>query len=65
MEKHAGWGAEYPPELRNGDWKYQAFKPDKTLDEGVKATTCLECHKPFAADDFIEAFDKLVAAAQR
>ena len=25
MEKRTGWGAEYGPELRNGDWEYQVF----------------------------------------
>ena len=27
MEKRAGFGTEYPPELRNGDWEYAAFSP--------------------------------------
>ena len=30
MEKRAGWGAEYPDNVRNGEWEYQAFKADKT-----------------------------------
>src|SRR5437867_6702354 len=25
MEKRAGWGAEYPDDLRNGEWEYSAF----------------------------------------
>jgi hypothetical protein len=29
MEKRTGWGAEYPPERRNGEWEYQAFNADK------------------------------------
>lgn len=27
MEKRTGWGAEYPPELRNGEWEYQPSRP--------------------------------------
>ena len=30
MEKRTGWGAEYPDNVRNGEWEYQAFKADKT-----------------------------------
>ena len=29
MEKRAGWGTEYPADLRNGEWEYQAFTADK------------------------------------
>src|SRR5687768_9203790 len=29
MEKRTGWGAEYPDDVRNGDWEYRAFKADK------------------------------------
>jgi len=25
MEKRAGWGADYPPAKRNGEWEFQAF----------------------------------------
>src|SRR6266436_6082573 len=25
MEKRAGWGADYPPEKRTGEWEFQAF----------------------------------------
>ncbi|MGH7399027.1 MAG: cytochrome P460 family protein, partial [Candidatus Rokuibacteriota bacterium] len=28
MEKRAGWGADVPEEIRNGDWLYQAFTAD-------------------------------------
>jgi hypothetical protein len=27
MEKRAGWGAEYPPELRNGEWEFRRSMP--------------------------------------
>ena len=30
MEKRTGWGTEYPDDVRNGEWEYQAFKADKT-----------------------------------
>ena len=36
MEKRAGWGTEYPPELRNGEWEYAAFSPDGKLNDKAK-----------------------------
>src|SRR5687768_4194408 len=31
MEKRTGWGAEYPENIRNGEWEYQAFRADKSV----------------------------------
>jgi hypothetical protein len=53
MEKRTGWGADYPEDIRNGEWKYQRFRPDGTRDEKAEAKTCLACHKPKQADDFV------------
>lgn len=64
MEKHAGWGSEYPSELRNGEWEYQIFKEDKTPNTGVKLSVCFECHKPFARQDYIQAYEKLESAGR-
>ena len=36
MEKRAGWGAEYPDNVRNGEWEYQAFKADKSVNTAAK-----------------------------
>jgi hypothetical protein len=60
MEKRKGWGAEYPDNVRNGEWEYQAFKADKTVNAGAKLTACFECHKPLAArQDFVFSYDKM------
>lgn len=49
--KKAGWGADVPEALRNGDWEYAAFKPDGTLNPAVKLEPCFACHKPRDAED--------------
>ena len=64
MEKRAGWGAEYPRELRNGEWEYQIFNADKTPNKSVKLDVCFECHKPFAERDYVQAYDKLQNGSQ-
>jgi hypothetical protein len=63
MEKRAGWGAEYPANVRNGEWEYQAFKADKTPNTAANLTGCFNCHKPLdARQDFVFSYDKLKSA---
>jgi hypothetical protein len=62
MEKRTGWGAEYPDNVRNGEWEYQAFKADKTPNTGANLTACFNCHKPLDKQDFVFSYDKMKAA---
>ena len=65
MEKRTGWGAEYPPEVRNGEWEYQAFTADKKVNDKANLTGCFQCHKPLpSSQDFVFSYDKLKAAAK-
>ncbi len=60
MEKRAGWGAEYPDTLRNGEWEYRAFKADKTPNTAANLAGCFQCHKPLAPrQDFVFSYDKM------
>jgi len=60
MEKRAGWGTEYPDNVRNGEWEYRAFKADKTPNTAANLTACFNCHKPLnPAQDFVFSYDKL------
>jgi hypothetical protein len=63
MEKRTGWGKEYPDNVRNGEWEYQAFKADKTPNTAANLTGCFNCHKPLdARQDFVFSYDKLKSA---
>jgi len=64
MEKHAGWGAAYPEPVRNGDWEYRAFRPDKTPNPNANLTSCFTCHRPQAEHDFTFTYDSLKVAAR-
>ena len=64
MEKGAGWGKEYPDNLRNGEWEYQAFRADKTANPTANLTACFNCHKPQATQDFVFSYDNLKVAAR-
>ena len=60
MEKRAGWGTEYPDNVRNGEWEYQAFTADKKVNEKANLTACFNCHEPLTpAKDYVFSFDKL------
>jgi hypothetical protein len=62
MEKRAGWGNEYPDNIRNGEWEYRAFKADKTPNTAANLTNCFTCHKPLnPAQDFVFSYDKMKA----
>ena len=65
MEKRTGWGAEYPPEIRNGEWEYQAFTADKKVNEKANLTGCFQCHKPLpSSQDFVFSYDKMKTAGK-
>ena len=53
MEKRAGWGAEYPADLRNGEWEYAVFSLEGKLNETANYKGCFQCHKPHEAQDFV------------
>jgi plastocyanin len=59
MEKRTGWGTEYPPELRNGEWEYAAFAGDGKLNEKANYKACFQCHKPHEKQDFVISLAKL------
>ena len=65
MEKRTGWGTEYPDNVRNGEWEYQAFKADKTVNDKAKLANCFTCHKPLDKQDFVFSFDAIKAAGSK
>ncbi len=60
MEKQAGWGAGIPAEIRNGEWEYQSFKADRSINDKADLKRCFECHKPLDPKlDFVFSYEKL------
>lgn len=62
MEKRTGWGAEYPPELRNGEWEFQAFNADKSVNRNENLVRCFSCHKSQEKQDFVFTLDRIKSA---
>jgi hypothetical protein len=63
MKKRAGWGSEYPDNVRNGDWEYQVFKADKTANPDTNYDNCFGCHKSQASQEYMFTFDNLKVAS--
>jgi plastocyanin len=59
MEKRTGWGAGYPPELRNGEWEYSVFNKTGQFNPKANFKACFECHLPHAKTDYVTSLAKL------
>ena len=58
MHKEAGWGANAPENLKNGDWIFSAFKPNGERLE-VDYTKCRSCHLPLGdSKDYVHRYDE-------
>jgi len=63
MEKRTGWGAEYPDDIRNGEWEYSAFTADQKFNDKANYKACFQCHKPHAKQDFVMSLARLAGQA--
>jgi plastocyanin len=59
MEKRKGWGTEYGDDIRNGEWEYQAFGPDRKVNDKANLKGCFQCHKPHEGQDFVISLARL------
>ena len=64
MEKRTGWGTEYPADIRNGEWEYQAFTADKKPNAKAVLANCFKCHKPLDKADYLFSYDRMKSAAK-
>lgn len=59
MEARSDWGNDIPAWLRNGNWNYTAFTPDKKPRSGGNQAPCLACHKPQSVVSYVFTFKEL------
>lgn len=57
MEKRDGWGAQYPPDMRNGEWEYQVFAADGAVAYEEDIGRCFTCHANQERDDYMNRLD--------
>jgi cytochrome c553 len=63
MEARPGWGKDIPELIRNADWNYALFTPDKAPRTEVNQAICLACHIPAKANNFVFGVKKIQAKA--
>jgi hypothetical protein len=59
MEKRDGWADQNPAVMRNGDWLYQEFNGDKSVDYEEDIGRCFSCHANQERDDFVNTLDEM------
>jgi hypothetical protein len=60
MEKRTGWGNQTPEGTPpNGDWQYQEFNADRSLDYKEDIGRCFSCHANQERDDFVNSMDEM------
>jgi cytochrome c553 len=59
MEARSGWGNDIPELLRNANWSFAIFGPDKALRAEINQANCLACHKRAAATGFVYDLPKI------
>ena len=59
MEKGPDWGQDYEARRRTGDWQFQWFKPDGTINMAENTARCQSCHTLRADRDFLYSFNEM------
>ncbi len=61
MLKGEGWGEEYAEAERAGDWQFQWFWADGSINMDEDTARCRSCHRRRADVEFMYTFDDLLA----
>lgn len=59
MAKRSGAGRSYPANIRTGDWEFQSFKPDRSINTAEDVTRCMACHTSQASNDYVFTLDRM------
>jgi hypothetical protein len=59
MEKRNGWADQNTSEMSNGDWQYQEFTEDGSVNEEADIGRCFSCHANQERDDYVNTLDEM------
>lgn len=59
MEKRTGWNKNLPNSQKSGEWKYQVFNPDKTINHDESLGRCVSCHSSEVRNDFVYTYNEM------
>lgn len=61
MEKGPAWGADYDEDRRTGDWQFQWYKPDRTINMAENTARCQSCHSSRSDEEYLYTYDQIHA----
>ena len=53
MEKGANWGADFDDRRRTGDWQFQWYWPDRSINLQENTARCMSCHSSQRGQDYL------------
>lgn len=59
MEKGADFGADYDERRRTGNWQFQWFWPDKSVNMNENTARCQSCHSSQASAEYLFTGDRI------
>ncbi|RJF89895.1 hypothetical protein D3874_07245 [Oleomonas cavernae] len=59
MEKGEGWGTDYDERRRTGDWQFQWFNPDQTINMNENTARCQSCHQGREDSQYLYTFNDI------
>ena len=60
MEKGPGWGRDYANNEAAGDWHFQWYWPDGSINEERDTSWCRNCHNNREDEQFLFTYDELM-----
>ena len=57
MQNGAGWGDDYAEASRAGDWQFQWYWPDGSINTDENTERCRACHQSREGSDYIFTHD--------
>jgi len=57
MEKGAGWGEDYAAAEHTGDWQFQWYWPDGTINSDETTARCRSCHMAREGRSFLYTYN--------
>lgn len=61
MEKGANWGADYDDTRRTGNWQFQWYWADRTINKAENTNRCQSCHQGASGNDFLFTHSEIQA----
>lgn len=64
MEKGDSWGQDYDDVRRTGDWQFQWFLPDQSINMDENTERCQACHRGRAENEYLYTFSDMLSFEQ-